>query len=61
MSKMMGTDDLVMALDALDGSDEETADIAAEKLLMEWLRDSGNRRVADAYERTRNRIGFWYA
>lgn len=41
--------------------DPEIAHSDADEVLLEVLRSNGFGEVADAYEQTRRRIGFWYA
>ena len=53
----MTTAEIVAALDALDDHDEEAAHGAADGLLLEAVPPE----VREAWERARNRIGFWYA
>lgn len=53
----MTTAEIVAALDALDGHDEEAAHGMADHLLLQAVPPE----VAEAWERARERIGFWYA
>lgn len=53
----MTTEEIVAALDALDGLDEERDHGAADSLLLQAVPAE----VAEAWERARERIGFWYA
>lgn len=50
----------VTKLDELNG-DPEGDHGAAEKILLEYLRLRGETAVAEAFERARERVGFWYA
>lgn len=50
----------VAALDEL-GDGPEESHLAAERILIEYLRATGADAVADAFERAKNRNGFWYA
>lgn len=51
----------IAALDALDSNDQEVSHSAADTILLEVLRDARLGAVADAWERARERITFWYA
>jgi hypothetical protein len=53
-------DKCVAKLDALNG-DAETDHGTAEKILCEYLRFVGAGAVAEAFERAKDRVGFWYA
>ena len=50
----------VTKLDELNG-DPEVDHGNAEKILLEYLRLRGETAVAEAFERARERVGFWYA
>ena len=53
---------IAQELDAMpQHGDEEILHGDADKLLCEALRLSGARKVADAFERAQERVGFWYA
>lgn len=52
----------VAELDAMPAdTDEENAHGEADRILCEVLRESGLNEVADAFERARDRVGFWYS
>jgi hypothetical protein len=52
----------VAALDAMpEGYCEEIGHSQADDILCECLRKLGAPEVADAFERARSRVGFWYA
>ena len=51
----------IAILDGLDGDDQEADHSAADDALLEYLRGSGAADVAAAFERVRDRVGFWYA
>uniref|UniRef100_A0A6H1ZRJ4 Uncharacterized protein n=1 Tax=viral metagenome TaxID=1070528 RepID=A0A6H1ZRJ4_9ZZZZ len=42
-------------------SDPEVCHVRADQLLIEFLRANGFGHVANAWENTKKRIGFWYA
>lgn len=50
----------VTKLEELNGDPEEDH-IIAERILTEYLRLRGETAVAEAFERARERVGFWYA
>ena len=52
---------IISELDALGKGDPEAAHGHAEGLLMAYLRSWGHGDIADAYERARDRVGFYYA
>lgn len=51
----------VKELDALPGDDEEVEHGLADAILLRCLRSLGADDVATAFERARDRVGFWYA
>lgn len=53
--------DAVMMLDRLDDSDPESAHGEAEDILMAFLKANEFPEVAEAFEKARDRVGFWYA
>lgn len=58
----MSEDETVKELDSYpEGTDEEAAHSEAEGVILAYLRSIGEARVADAFERCRDRVGFWYA
>lgn len=57
----MGADEVIAALHALTDDDKEQAHIAADEMIVNFLRFIGEKEVADAYDETQARIGFWYA
>ena len=50
----------VRCLDGLAG-DPESAHGFADQYLVDFLKNAGFTRVAEAYERAEKRVGFWYA
>ena len=50
----------VAQLNDLDG-DPETSHSMADEILLDYLKSIGDVSLADAFERARKRIGFWYA
>ena len=61
----MEPDNCVELLDAMpaykDGGDSEQLHFEADGILLAALREAGRGDVADAWERAKTRIGFWYA
>ena len=51
----------VEALRGLKRGDWEAAHIKADEILLDYLRATYSTEVAEAYEKARKRIGFWYA
>ena len=58
---MIDTTDAVAALDALDDIETEGAHVSADAVLLHIVRFAGYGEVADAYERARDRVCFWYS
>lgn len=56
----MTSQEAVNALNNLPG-DPEIAHGQAEDIIMEFLASNGMGEVSDAFEKARDRIGFWYA
>ena len=48
-------------LNALPGKNAEYDHIDADQIIADFLRGVGYAALADAYEQTRDRVGFWYA
>ncbi len=48
-------------LDELDKGDSEHSHFVADNLLVEYLKEVGMSHVAEAFERTRDRVNFWYS
>lgn len=60
----MTKDQAVSTLNAIGfpaSSDEEADHQNADDILVKFLRANGHKDVADAWERARDRVGFWYA
>ena len=61
----MEPDKCVEELDAMlsykDGGDPEQSHIEADQILLTALREAGRGDVADAWERVKKRIRFWYS
>ena len=55
------TEKAVAKLDALQGNDYEAAHQEADEILLAALRARNMDAVANAYERARTRLKFWYA
>lgn len=52
----------VDSLDALpEDGDQEISHGDADNILLQCLREAGLGEVADAWQRARDRVGFWYA
>ena len=51
----------VAALDALTRGDNAAEHAKADAILLQYLRTYGFNEIADAYERARSRLVFWYA
>ena len=49
------------ALANLPDDDPEASHREAELILLAFLRTNGHPQIADRFEETRRRIGFWYA
>jgi hypothetical protein len=61
MDALRATDALIRALHSVGSRDPERDHEQAEQLLLAWLKDIGYTSVAEAYEATKERVGFWYA
>ena len=48
-------------LEEIDTSDRETAHIDADAAILYYLKVSGARRLAEAYEDLENKVGFYFA
>lgn len=59
--RVMTKEQAVFALDGLEPGDNEAQHGNAERILLDFLRNNGHTAVADAFERARDRIEFWYA
>ena len=58
----MSKDEAIKQLNAItEDGDKESDHGTADSVLLEYLRASGGQEVADAFERARERAGFWYA
>ena len=57
----MTSQEAVEALNNLSCGDPESAHGQAEDIIMEFLASNGMGEVSDAFEKARDRIGFWYA
>lgn len=58
----MSESEAIHRLDDIAAGDTERSHIKADEILLNFLRDNGFAKVADAYERVENREGgFWYA
>jgi hypothetical protein len=57
----MTPDEAIKKLDALDAEDQESAHVEAEEIVLRLLRHHGFADVADAFERAKDRVRFWYA
>jgi hypothetical protein len=53
-------DDIVKQLDELSG-DTEACHVEADNLLLTALENAGLKAVADAWQRAKGRLDFWYA
>ena len=51
---------IIDALDGLEPGDTEWVHEEADSLIIEALDRAGYQDIANAWRRTRNRIGFWY-
>jgi hypothetical protein len=56
----MTPEEAVKALDNLAGDHEMEDHMHADQILIDLLRFLGQEQVAETWERTRDRIGFWY-
>lgn len=61
MTKQEKIERAVDELAHLDPGDPEAAHNRADDVLCMYLRATGSRAVAEAFERARERCGFWYA
>ena len=50
----------IIEMQKIEDGDTEMAHIEAEAIILQFLRDSGHELLADSFEETKNRIGFWY-
>lgn len=57
----MTSQESVQALNNLSGGDPEFAHRQAEDIIMEFLASNGMSEVSDAFQKAKDRIGFWYA
>ena len=61
----MTIEELIEKLDGLpayqDGGDNEAAHVNADKWLIQYLMENGQTQAAEAWQRTSDRIGFWYS
>jgi hypothetical protein len=57
----MTHEDVLQALETMQAGDNEAVHYAADDLLLNFLRSEGYNDIAEAYERARDRVGFWYA
>ena len=57
----MTIDECVFALETLGDEDPEGAHVEADAILLDYLQTHRAGAVAEAYNKARERIGFWYA
>lgn len=57
----MTIDECVFALETLCDGDPERAHGEADEILLNYLRTHRAGAVAEAYNKARERVGFWYA
>jgi hypothetical protein len=57
----MTKEDVINRLNELDGYDIEESHWKADAFLLVFLNEIGYQDVTEAWERARDRVGFWYA
>ena len=57
----MTRDEVCDALRQLRDTDPEGSHLAADKLIIDYLKSIGEEAVAEAYDETWELIGFWFA
>ena len=58
---MRTNEEIIETLNQLDSRDKEDSHSDADYLLCEALHNNGLGEIAEAWERARERVGFWYA
>ena len=57
----MTYNEAMQSLAALPDDDPERGHREAELILLQFMRTNGHPQIAERFEETRRRIGFWYA